>query len=43
MINRYKNTDIEEIALARASERARAAVRSRVDWSSGSLPVAVYL
>lgn len=47
MINRYKNTDIEEIALARASEharpRARADVRSRVDWSSGSLSVDVFI
>lgn len=45
MINRYKNTDIEEIALARASTRARARapVRSRVDWSSGSLSVGVFI
>lgn len=49
MINRYKNTDIEEITVARASERAstsaraRANVRSRVDWSSGSLSVGVFI
>lgn len=47
MINRYKNTDIEEIALARASKRARpralADVRSRVNWSSGSLSVGVFI
>lgn len=45
MINRYKNTDIEEIALARASEhaRARAPVSSRVDWSSDSLSVGVFI